>query len=74
MCEGTVSQEVCWEYLRVFWGGGGGSLGGSAQIGQAGAQGLAAVEGARGRSRRLQRCAIRSIACALQQLPRYSLK
>ncbi len=47
MREGMVSQALCWDHLRVFWGGRGGLLGGCAQVCQASAQGLAAIEGAR---------------------------
>ena len=46
MREGMVSEAWPWDHLRVFWRGRGGSLGGCAQIRQASAQGLAAVEGA----------------------------
>ena len=50
-------------HLRILGRGGGGSLGGCAQVGQAGAQGFAAIEGARRRSWGLHRRAIAAIAC-----------
>ena len=67
----TLAREM-WSgtacvHLRVFRRGGGRSLGGRAQVRQAGTQGFAAIEGAQRRSWRLHRRAIAAIACALSK-------